>query len=83
VISNEGGTGAAARALDHLAKAKLHGSLRDGCIAVLGGAFIGASSKFVPPQEWVLFGVGCFMAIAGAALLVARGARSVWQGVEG
>ena len=63
-------------ALEALAKAKLHGSLRDGCVIVLGGAFIGASAAFAAPQEFALFGLGVLMALIGVGFLGLRMYRS-------
>lgn len=69
-------------ALDALARARLHGSLRDGCVIVLGGAFIGASAAFGQPQQYALFAFGVAMAAIGIIFLSLRMYRSFRRGVE-
>lgn len=69
-------------ALDALAKAKLHGSLRDGCVIVLGVAFISASAALPAPQEFALFGLGTLMALIGIVFLGLRMLRSYRRDTE-
>jgi hypothetical protein len=69
-------------ALDELAKAKLHGSLRDACVVVLGGAFIGVSAGFRPPQSYAFFIFGVLMALTGVIFLGLRMYRSYLTNIE-
>ena len=70
------------QALDGLARAKLHGSLRDGCVVVFGGAFIGASAAFSAPQRYALFSLGIAMALLGMIFLGLRMYRSYKRDIE-
>lgn len=69
-------------ALDRLAKAKLHGSLRDACVTVLGGAFFAGSSKILSPQGYVLFALGVALSLLGVLFLGLRMYRSFREGEE-
>jgi hypothetical protein len=69
-------------ALDALAKAKLHGSLRDGAIFVLGNAVVGASTSLPHPQQEFVEWSGTALAGAAAIFLIIRMAASVWLSEE-